>query len=159
MPVFLSPYTNYSSNNWVSCNLFNPDTNSLESVPDSTALRLSPKRVPSLHVLLQAVGPRELIFLSQSCDKVGVSHHRPHSASIICYNGSHSSGQSLFTSTYLLIRIKVNRQVKGYIAHGLAGSQPQQFLSLQGTGYTTLLSPGCIHQLRGPPNPIVQRFL
>ena len=27
----------------------------------------------------------------------------------------------------------MNRQVKGYIVQGLAGSQPQQFLSLQGT--------------------------
>ena len=133
MLVFLSPYTNYSSNNWVPYNLFSSDSNSLESVPDSIALRLSPKRVPLLHVLLQVVGPREPIFLSQSGYKVGVSHHRPHSASMIFYNGSHNSGQYLFTSTYLLWRIKMNRQVKGYIVQGLAGSQPQQFLSLQGT--------------------------
>ena len=96
--VFLSPYTNYSSNNWMPYNLFSSDSNSLELVPDSIALRLSPKRVPSLHVLLQVVGPREPIFLSQSGYKVGVSHHHPHSASIICYNGSHNLGQYLFTS-------------------------------------------------------------
>ena len=99
MLVFLSPYTNYPSNNWVPYNLFSSDTNSLESVPDCIALRLSPKRVPLLHVLLQVLGPREPIFLSQSGYKVEVSHHRPHSASIICYNGSHNSGQYLFTAT------------------------------------------------------------